>query len=104
MTPLNSGSEQKSVPGPVVVEKPPYRWYHKARAVTFAAICLAVGLFLLIFPWTDWWDDSYFTTLSPWWQDMWANLNVRGAISGIGLVNLCIAVAELFRLRRFARK
>ncbi len=104
MTPLDSGPEQQSVAMPVVVAKRPYRWYHKTRAVAFAAICLAVGLFLLIFPWTDWWDESYFTTLGPWWQDLWANLYARGAISGIGLVNLCIAVPELFRLRRFARK
>ncbi len=104
MTPLDSGREQQALPVPVVLEKPQYRWYHKTRAVAFAAICLAVGLFLLVFPWSDWWDDSYFATMGPWWQENWENLYARGAISGIGMVNLCIAMVELFRLRRFAKK
>ncbi len=104
MTPLDPGREERAFPAPVLVERPQYRWYHKTRAVAFAAACLAVGLFLLIFPWTDWGDDSYFATLGPWWQQNWENLYARGAISGLGIVNLCIAMVELFRLRRFAKK
>jgi hypothetical protein len=29
---------------------------------------------------------------------------VRGAISGLGVVNLYVAFVEIFRLRRFARR
>ena len=104
MTPLDSGREQQALPLPVVVAAPQYRWHHKTRAVAFAAVCLLVGLFLLIYPWTDWWEDSYFSTLGPWLQRNWDNLYARGAISGVGTVNLCIALTELFRLRRFSRK
>jgi hypothetical protein len=34
----------------------------------------------------------------------WDNLYVRGAVSGLGAVNLYISLVEIFRLRRFARR
>jgi hypothetical protein len=87
------------------VEAPPPqpRWYHKAAAVLLVAFCIEVGFFLLIFPWTDHWDTNYFSNILPTLQPYWDNLYFRGAISGIGVVNLYIALLELFRLRRFAR-
>ncbi len=46
---------------------------------------------------------NYFSDILPSLRPFWDNLYVRGAISGIGVVNLYIALVELFRLRRFAR-
>jgi hypothetical protein len=34
----------------------------------------------------------------------WFNAYVRGAVSGLGIVNVYIALLEIFRLRRFARR
>ena len=81
---------------------PEYRWYHKAGAVLFVVVCLEIGFFLLIFPWTDHWDKfaSFAAGLRPYCD----NLYVRGAISGIGIVNLYISLGEMIRLRRFARR
>jgi hypothetical protein len=81
--------------------EPQYRWYHKALAVLVVTFCLELGLFLVIFPWVDPWDN-FAIFLGPWrsWFD---NMYIRGAISGIGLVNLYISLIEVFRLRRFAR-
>ena len=78
----------------------PYRWYHKMSAVVFATICLEIGCFLLIFPWTSYATD--FTAFRPEWGQYLKNMYVQGAISGLGLVNLYIAFIEVFRLRRFA--
>ena len=92
-----------TVAGPVVVQRPAYRWYHRVYAVLFVTFCLEIGFFLLIFPWTDYWDGNYFSWLVPAWHRYWANTYVRGAISGLGVVNLYISFMEAFRLRRFAR-
>lgn len=91
-------------PAPMVVRRVEYRWYHKMSAVLLITFCLEVGLFLLIFPWTDSWDNNYFTALAPRLRDYWDNMYVRGAISGLGVINLYISLAEVFRLRRFSKR
>ena len=83
--------------------RPVYHWYHKMSAVIFITFCLEIGLFLLIFPWTDYWPANYFSNAVPIWAGYWDNMYVRGAISGLGVVNLYISMLEIFRLRRFAR-
>jgi len=85
------------------VSPPPPRWFHKVSAILFITFCLEIGIFLLVFPWTEYWDLNYFSGLVPSWQPVWDNMYVRGAISGLGVVNLYISFIEIFRLRRFAR-
>ena len=80
-----------------------YRWYHKFFAVMLATGCLVIGVVLLLFPWTPYWDNNYFAGLSPFWRHWWINLYLRGAISGIGVVNLYISLVEVFRLKRFSQ-
>lgn len=91
-------------PSPIPVPRPAYHWYHKMSAVVFITFCLEIGLFLLIFPWTEYWDSNYFSGLVPQLKSSWDNLYMRGAVSGLGVVNLYISFAEIFRLRRFARR
>ena len=88
---------------PQVPEEPPapqYRWYHKVSAVLFITLCLDIGLFLLICPWTDYWDN--FAAFVRVWRPYLDNMYVRGGISGLGVVNLYISLGEVFRLRRFS--
>jgi hypothetical protein len=90
--------------GPAPVPPPAYRWHHKLTAVVFIAFCLEIGMYLAIVPWTESWDGNYFSGLLPQLRPFWGNLYVRGAVSGLGAVNLYITLVEVFRLRRFARR
>jgi len=98
MMPSEQAPETLSVP------QPEFRWYHKITAVLFITFCLEIGFFLLIFPWTEFWENNYFAALVPEWHQYWGNMYVRGAISGVGVVNLYISFSEMFRLRRFAKR
>ena len=100
----NEPGEDLAGPGPTPLPAPVYRWYHKTSAVVFIAFCLEVGLFLMIFPWTEYWEGNYFSAFVPEWHRYWDNMYVRGAISGLGVVNLYIMFVEISRLRRFARR
>ena len=82
---------------------PVYRWYHRLFAVLLATLCLVIGIFLLLFPWTQYWDDNYFLHFLPSIRRWWGNLYVRGAVSGIGVVNLYISLVDVFRLKRFSQ-
>jgi hypothetical protein len=112
MMPTEPGGEATGRPqGPAGVDIPPpsppehfeYRWYHKMAAVLLITFCLEIGLFLLIFPWTEYWDNNYFAAVAPHLRQYWDNMYVRGAISGLGVINLYISLVEVFRLRRFSK-
>lgn len=88
--------------------KPPrkaHRWYHILSALLLIVFCMELGLFLIVFPWTSLWDSNLFSSIPErrGWRDIWNNAYVRGGVSGIGVINLYIALGEIFRLRRFSR-
>jgi hypothetical protein len=75
-------------------------WLQKLGKLLFILICFEVGVFLLIFPWMEYWDRNSIASLSPWMRDVWDSAYFRGGLSGLGLVNLYISLVEVFRLRR----
>jgi len=84
-----------------------HHWFQKVWAFVFIIFCLELGLFLVIYPWTDDWDHNLFAT-SPSlqlarWNEFWHNPYLKGALSGLGLLDLWVSVGEIFRLRRFSR-
>jgi hypothetical protein len=90
------------------VEDPPpataYRWYHKLTSLLFIVFCLEIGVVLLVFPWSEYWDNNFFSNRVPMLRSVWDNSYLRGAVSGVGIVNIYISFSELFRLRRFSRQ
>jgi len=77
-----------------------HAWHHKLGVILFVIVCFEVGVFLLIFPWTQQWDGNSLASLLHWSRDYWTNSYFRGALSGLGLLNICISIGELLRLRR----
>jgi hypothetical protein len=56
---------------------------------------LEVGLVLAVAPWSAYWERNYFAGLAPMLHAVITNAFFRGAVSGLGLVNLAAAIAEL---------
>ncbi len=70
------------------------------------AFFLEVGLLLLVLPWSSFWDTNYFAYAWPPLRTILANDFVRGAVSGLGLINLIAGFVELapvFALRDESR-
>ena len=59
------------------------------------AFFLEMGAVLLLAPWSEFWDRNYFAQVLPIIHALMINNFVRGAVSGIGIINLCAAVAEM---------
>ena len=75
-------------------------WTYKLWRLIFIVFCFELGVFLVLFPWLDYWDNNSIATLTPWLAYFWDNPYFRGALSGLGVVNIYISLAEVFRLRR----
>ena len=77
-----------------------YHWYQKLSAILLILFCLELGCFLLVFPWLgEPWENNFFSSLLRY--GYWDNGYFRGAVSGLGVINLYISFVEILRLRRF---
>jgi hypothetical protein len=59
------------------------------------AFFLEVGLLLVVLPWSDFWEANYFATAWPFVRSVVNNNFVRGAITGLGVVNLIVGFTDL---------
>jgi hypothetical protein len=64
----------------------------------FLAYFIEVGLVLLVVPWSPFWERNYFVQLWPAVEAVAKSNFVRGAVSGLGIVNLWAAMAEVSAL------
>ena len=59
------------------------------------AFFLETGAVLVLAPWSQFWDRNYFAQWFPLIHALMINNFVRGAVSGVGIVNMLAAVAEM---------
>jgi hypothetical protein len=91
---------EPSPPVEELPEPPRHAWYYKLGMILFIVVCFEVGIFLLLFPWMQSWQTNSLASLSPWMRHLWNSSFFKGALSGVGLLNLYISIAELIRLCR----
>ena len=69
--------------------------------VVLLLIWLELGLVLILVPWSEFWDINYFLYQYPALGLVVKNPYLRGAISGLGVMNVFLAL-EAFRRRTSA--
>lgn len=55
---------------------------------------LLVGIILLVAPWTTLWDANYLIQPYPAFRALVLSAFTRGAVSGLGLINILLALHE----------
>jgi hypothetical protein len=73
------------------------RWHRRVLGICLIIFAFELGLFLLVFPWLPNWDLNWIPLHSPFLSDLWMNQYFRGGLSGLGLLNIYVAVAEAGR-------
>ncbi len=68
---------------------------HLLRVMYF----VAVGLVLLVAPWTTFWDRNVFVESYPLAEALLTTSIARGGVSGLGILNLGAGLADLSALR-----
>jgi hypothetical protein len=59
---------------------------------------LLVGVVLVLAPWTTLWDANYLLQPHPGLRALLLSPMARGAVSGLGLVNILLALHEVHQL------
>lgn len=75
-------------------------WYSKILIFCFVIFCFEIGVFLVVFPWLDVWETNRLARYAPWLGQVWSSPYFRGALSGLGLVNIYISFIEILNLLR----
>ena len=72
------------------------------RVFGFCLVIFAfeLGLFLVIFPWLRAWELNWVPLHSATYAAIWSSPYFRGALSGLGVLNIYIALLELVRQLR----
>jgi len=99
---LTPGSPLPENPGPVEAAPAvaPKRRPGRLLTVCFAVFAFEVGLFLVIFPWQDSWTFNYFQGINPNLESLWDEPSFKGLVTGLGFVNIYIALLQVIRLFR----
>ncbi len=83
--------------------RPKRSWQSRLLSICFIIFTFEIGAFLAIIPWMEEsWSLNLFQEWIPGLQAIWIDPFFRGAITGLGLVNIYIACRELVRLFRRA--
>ena len=70
------------------------------RRLLIIAVLIELGLLLIVVPWSTYWERNYFAQVSPLVEAIVTNNFVRGAITGLGAVNVMAALTDLASLIR----
>lgn len=87
----------------------------RLTVIFYIVLCLEAGFFLTLLPWVQWfgmgdWGNNYLLVYAsqrtgfPGLQSAVASGWVRGAVTGLGLLNIFMGLWELFHFRQTVRK
>ena len=65
------------------------------RRLLMVVFFFEIGVVLVVIPWLAFWDRNYFGQLVPSLGAFMTNNFVRGAVSGLGVINIIAGCVEL---------
>ena len=91
--------------GPILVMPAPQRpkrsslWVKRLWLIVSVLICLEIGIVLTVLPWTRMWTENSLLLGHPQLREFLTQNFVRGLVSGLGLVDIWMGIAEAVRYR-----
>jgi len=82
--------------------KPPRqspRWIRRLDLFVRIVVRLYLGLIIVVLPWLHFWDENSLLNLIPHLAPLLLNGMVRGIVSGLGLLNIWIAIHDAVHYR-----
>jgi len=70
------------------------RWLQRLDLLVRVLVRLYLGLIVLVLPWMHFWDENHLLVLFPHLAPFVLNGVARGIVSGLGLLNIWIAIDD----------
>jgi len=95
-----SGVQQPREGGaPASPHDTPPLWLRRLSLVTLVMFCVWIGMLLVALPWTRIWTENALLAGSPALRGISQNPAVRGAVSGLGFIDIWLGLWEALRYR-----
>ncbi len=75
-------------------------WISKILYILYS---LQVGLFLLCLPWFHFWENNHLLYVYPQLRPLISNSYFKGAVLGLGIANILIAIHEIVHFRNASK-
>lgn len=82
----------------------------KITVIVYIVISFEIGILLLLLPWSSWWHDNFFLYFisgklqAPWVATFLTHKAVRGAVTGIGVLNILAGIYDIWTFRESVQK
>ncbi len=76
----------------------------RLRALVYLFYLFEVGIFLLLVPWSPFWESNYFVAHLPLLQQLAMSPFARGAVSGMGALHLLVGAIDSLAFIRMERR
>ena len=76
---------------------------NRLLAIAFILFCFEIGLFLVFVPWSQLWEHNVLLAQSFHLRGLLLNNFFRGAVSGLGIVDVALGLSELGRFWKSLR-
>ena len=77
-------------------------WARRILVSLYVVICIILGAALVILPWMPWWTENNLLFHYPALRGFAANPFVRGAFSGLGLLDIWLGIWEAVQYKETA--
>ncbi len=94
-----------AVPAQPAPASPPHLWLQRVWLVIYVVFCIELGIVMAALPWTQFWNSNSLLASLPTLRQVLHNNFVRGAISGLGVIDIWLGIWEAvhYRERRKAQ-
>ena len=74
-------------------------WLKRLFVIVYVVFCIELGVALILLPWSSWWDSNNLVAHWPAARQLVRHGFVRGAISGLGFLDLWLGISEAIHYR-----
>jgi hypothetical protein len=99
LKPASLNLETPPAPQPVEAQAEMPVWLQRMFVIVYVLFCIELGIVVVALPWSRWWFNN---SLLEHWTAMRHFLQfgfVRGAVSGIGVLDLWLGISEAVHYR-----
>jgi hypothetical protein len=99
--PASANLDEQPGPRPVEASAEPDApvWLQRLFMIVYVVFCLQLGIWLVVLPWNDAWLSNNLLAHWPLARHLWEHPFLRGAVSGIGFLDLWLGISEAVHYR-----